>query len=124
MNRLELREHLAVAATSLRSCLEQHRAAGIQVLPAATRKAPASVPDTAGDGETRAAANLEQLREVLGDCRRCRLSEGRTHIVYGVGHADADVMFVGEGPGRTKTSRESLSWDAPDSCSPTSSPRG
>ena len=99
MNKLELRGQLAVAATSLRSCLEQHRAAGIQVLPAATRKAPADVPDTAGDGEARAAANLAQLREILGDCRRCGLSEGRTHIVYGVGRADADVMFVGEGPG-------------------------
>ena len=104
MNRLELREHLAVAATSLRSCLEQHRAAGIQVLPAATRKAAANVPavnvpDTAGDGETRGAVDLAQLREILGDCRRCRLSEGRTHIVYGVGHADADILFVGEGPG-------------------------
>ena len=90
---------MAVAATSLRSCLEQHRAAGIQVLPAATHKAPANVPDRAGDDEARAAVDLAQLREILGDCRRCGLSEGRTHIVYGVGRADADVMFVGEGPG-------------------------
>ena len=99
MNTLDLREHLAVAAASLRSCLEQHRAAGIQVLPAPPGNAAADVPDTAGDGETGAAGDLAQLREILGDCRRCKLSEGRTQIVYGVGRADADVMFVGEGPG-------------------------
>ena len=101
MNTLELRQHLAVAATSLRSCLEQHQAAGIQVLPA--RATADGVPDVvmaAGEDETGAAANLRQLREILGECRRCRLSQGRTNIVYGVGAPDADIMFVGEGPGR------------------------
>ncbi len=91
---------MAVAATSLRSCLEQYRAAGIHVLPAS---APAGVADAAvpaGDGDTGPASDLGQLREVLGDCRRCGLWQGRTHIVYGVGNPDADVMFVGEGPGR------------------------
>jgi uracil-DNA glycosylase len=32
-------------------------------------------------------------------CVRCRLSTGRTQVVYGVGNADADLMFIGEGPG-------------------------
>ena len=101
MNTLELRQHLAVAATSLRSCLEQHQAAGIQVLPA--RATAGGVPDAvtaAGEDETGAAANLRQLREILGECHRCQLSQGRTQIVYGTGDPDADVMFVGEGPGR------------------------
>lgn len=91
---------MAVAASSLRSCLEQYRAAGIHVLPAS---ATAEVPDkavAAGDGETKPAADLGQLREVLGDCHRCKLWHGRTHLVFGVGNPDADVMFVGEGPGR------------------------
>ena len=103
MNTLDPRQRLAVAATSLRSCLEQHQAAGIQVLPAATREAAADAPDTAvaaGHDEAGAAVNLPRLREVLGDCRRCKLSQGRTRIVYGVGNPDADVLFVGEGPGR------------------------
>jgi DNA polymerase len=43
---------------------------------------------------------LEQLRDEIGDCRRCQLSQGRTHIVFGVGNPDADVVFVGEAPGR------------------------
>ena len=42
---------------------------------------------------------LESIREDLGDCTRCRLCEGRTHIVYGVGNPKAELMFVGEGPG-------------------------
>jgi uracil-DNA glycosylase len=32
-------------------------------------------------------------------CTRCRLAEGRTQVVYGVGNPDADLMFIGEGPG-------------------------
>ncbi|HEY2938324.1 MAG TPA: uracil-DNA glycosylase [Gaiellaceae bacterium] len=37
-------------------------------------------------------------REVAG-CTRCRLSQGRTQVVFGVGDAHADLMFVGEAPG-------------------------
>ena len=99
MNRLDLRQHLAVTATSLRSCLEQQQAAGIQVLPGASRADVPHATVAAVDDETGAAVDLQQLRDILGDCRRCRLSQGRTNIVYGVGHPDADVMFVGEGPG-------------------------
>ncbi len=47
----------------------------------------------------RAASSLDELRTVLGDCRRCKLCRGRTNIVYGVGNPQARVMFVGEGPG-------------------------
>jgi DNA polymerase len=43
---------------------------------------------------------LEGIREELGDCRRCKLWEGRTNIVFGQGNPDALLMFVGEGPGR------------------------
>jgi DNA polymerase len=43
---------------------------------------------------------LQQLREEIGDCTRCRLCEGRTHLVFGVGNPGAKLMFVGEAPGR------------------------
>ena len=33
------------------------------------------------------------------DCTRCRLANGRTQVVFGVGNAHADVMFIGEAPG-------------------------
>jgi uracil-DNA glycosylase len=32
-------------------------------------------------------------------CTRCRLAEGRTQVVFGVGNPQADLMFVGEAPG-------------------------
>jgi DNA polymerase len=32
-------------------------------------------------------------------CTRCGLARGRTQVVYGTGHPDADLMFIGEGPG-------------------------
>jgi uracil-DNA glycosylase len=43
---------------------------------------------------------LEALRAEIGDCRRCKLCQGRTNVVFGVGNPQAEVMFVGEGPGR------------------------
>ena len=43
---------------------------------------------------------LEELRAAIGDCHRCKLWSGRTHLVFGVGNPKAQVMFVGEGPGR------------------------
>jgi uracil-DNA glycosylase family 4 len=42
---------------------------------------------------------LEQIREDLGDCHRCRLAAGRHTIVFGQGNPHADLVFVGEGPG-------------------------
>jgi DNA polymerase len=44
--------------------------------------------------------SLEALREIIGDCHRCRLWKGRTHLVFGEGSPKARLMFVGEGPGR------------------------
>ena len=43
---------------------------------------------------------LEALQEYIGDCQRCRLSERRTNLVFGEGFPDADLVFVGEAPGR------------------------
>ncbi|GAB4258307.1 MAG: hypothetical protein Kow0092_05890 [Deferrisomatales bacterium] len=45
------------------------------------------------------AARLQAVREELGDCRRCRLWQGRTHLVFGVGNPRARLLFVGEAPG-------------------------
>ncbi len=43
---------------------------------------------------------LEKLRKRLGNCRRCRLWKTRNNLVFGEGNPDADIVFVGEGPGR------------------------
>lgn len=54
---------------------------------------------TAAEG-TPPAETLDQVREDLGDCTRCKLHRlGRRHIVYGVGNPQAALMFIGEAPG-------------------------
>ena len=45
-------------------------------------------------------AELKRIRSELGDCTRCKLSSGRTNLVFGVGNPTADLMFIGEAPGR------------------------
>jgi DNA polymerase len=42
---------------------------------------------------------LLQIRADIGDCKRCRLHEGRNKLVFGVGNERAPLVFVGEGPG-------------------------
>jgi DNA polymerase len=42
---------------------------------------------------------LEQLALEASGCTRCRLSETRNQVVFGVGDPAADLVFVGEGPG-------------------------
>jgi len=42
---------------------------------------------------------LRRIREDLGDCRRCQLCTGRSHIVFGTGSPEADLVVVGEAPG-------------------------
>jgi DNA polymerase len=42
---------------------------------------------------------FDLIRTDIGDCRRCRLCEGRKNIVFGSGNPQSKVVFVGEGPG-------------------------
>lgn len=42
---------------------------------------------------------LDLIRADIGDCRRCRLCEGRNKIVFGSGNEQSPIVFVGEGPG-------------------------
>jgi DNA polymerase len=48
---------------------------------------------------------LEEVRNALGDCTRCGLSKGRAQIVFGDGNPEADLMFIGEGPGAEEDRR-------------------
>ncbi len=47
-----------------------------------------------------ASASLGGLHDDYSACRRCALGDTRTNFVFGTGNPDADVMFVGEAPGR------------------------
>jgi DNA polymerase len=42
---------------------------------------------------------LEQIHATIGDCTRCPLYQGRTHVVHTEGNRKARLMFVGEAPG-------------------------
>ncbi len=48
---------------------------------------------------TARASSLREYAEATADCTRCALAAGRTQVVFGAGHPDADLMFVGEAPG-------------------------
>ncbi len=50
-------------------------------------------------------SRLDVLREQCLDCRSCALCETRHSVVYGVGPEDAEVMFIGEGPGQQEDLR-------------------
>lgn len=106
-------QEIASLIASLRLHLERRQRAGIQVVPNRRpegsetpipdrSKALSTSPDNLLDltGSALTAGTLEELRAEIGDCRRCKLCSGRTHLVFGVGNPDARLMFVGEGPGR------------------------
>ncbi len=43
--------------------------------------------------------NWEELEQSINDCKKCSLCNERKNIVFGTGNKNADVMFIGEGPG-------------------------
>ncbi|MEE2792741.1 MAG: uracil-DNA glycosylase [Acidobacteriota bacterium] len=55
---------------------------------------------------------LSLIREDIGDCRRCKLHTGRMKLVFGVGDPTAELMFVGEAPGRDED-REGVPFVGP-----------
>ncbi len=63
----------------------------IATMPAA---APIQLPSLQPEGDT-----LLKIIEDMGECRRCRLHEGRKKIVFGSGFEQSPLVFVGEGPG-------------------------
>jgi uracil-DNA glycosylase len=105
-------DEIAALAASLRRHLQRRERAGIRTLPREDPQVPKPRPsrvnhiaasvadDLFAESSAPQADSLEELRAVIGDCRRCKLCSGRTNIVFGVGNPHAKLMFVGEGPGR------------------------
>jgi uracil-DNA glycosylase family 4 len=91
----------SVRSTGVAACHEDTRRAARK-----TAEGPRTLP-TVSDRTPRASARTpEERREELirlyhevRDCRRCPLGATRTNAVFGMGNADADLMFVGEAPG-------------------------
>lgn len=104
------------------SMLEYYRAMGIERIPFAFKtkmstlsgpavERPAAVTVSSMVGEAQKVYNATQptslekaklltdLREEIGDCKRCKLSIKRKNIVFGEGNPASRLMFIGEGPG-------------------------
>jgi uracil-DNA glycosylase family 4 len=93
--RAELRETI----TGLRHFLEEEKEMGRDGWPQSSAARPAKAPATVSK-TLPAPTSLEAIRAELGDCRRCKLHASRTQIVFGTGHGQAKLMFIGEAPGR------------------------
>jgi uracil-DNA glycosylase len=103
---------LATLVNSLRRHLQRQQRRGVRFVarPEIATMTPAAVENKkpvdnsgqrkSGQPDKGKVTSLEELRENIGDCRRCKLHSGRTHVVFGIGNPNAKLMFVGEGPGR------------------------
>lgn len=69
-------------------------------MPKAAKKSAITQSSPVVTNELVGAHDFESIRKVLGACTRCKLSEGRKNIVFGVGNPKADLVVVGEAPGR------------------------
>jgi uracil-DNA glycosylase family 4 len=117
----------ALLAASIRDYVEQLREEGLEGVPAAgaeSRAARVAAPAAPTPAPSRAAStppqpiemfskypglekagSLDELREFIGDCRRCKLWGLRKNLVFGVGNPKAELMFVGEAPGADEDAR-------------------
>src|SRR5271157_641674 len=85
---LALTEHLT-------EWLRYQRRLGWRGLP----QEPAAAPPAAGEAGAERGVTLEEIRQEMGRCRRCRLYAGAKNLVFGEGSASARLMFIGEAPG-------------------------
>jgi uracil-DNA glycosylase family 4 len=105
---------------TIRDYVEQLREEGMEGLPApalrATQAAPAPLASKAAVAPMAAelfskypglekTSTLDNLREFIGDCQRCKLAPRRINLVFGVGNPNAQLMFVGEAPGADEDAR-------------------
>lgn len=81
---------------TLRQYLEFYRDLGVASLyRVAAPEGNTEVPAMAPAGDT-----LDRILADIGDCRRCKLHQGRNKLVFGSGNPNAKLVFVGEGPGQ------------------------
>ncbi len=103
----ELTDELFALTRQLRSQLARHAAAGSWAAPgqATARSEVGAAVEEVLEPASGGRKSLAQIREELGDCQRCKLAKTRTSIVFGVGNANAPLMFVGEAPGEQEDKR-------------------
>jgi uracil-DNA glycosylase family 4 len=98
LNQTQLLLQLKNLVTGLRHYLEEERAMGLEGWPKSS--APPREKASSPPPPSPSSSSLKEVREELGDCRRCKLHSTRTNIVFGAGNPRALLVFVGEGPGR------------------------
>jgi uracil-DNA glycosylase len=69
-------------------------------LPVTTRPKSMARPRILSKDDFAEAKSLEQLEKTIENCNRCSLWKTRTKFVFGTGNPNAEIMFVGEAPGR------------------------
>ena len=79
--------------------LQFFREMGIDTLPL-RETVPAEMTPAPEKPRQTVVAALKEMEETLRNCTRCKLAKGRNKLVFGEGNPQADLMFVGEGPGR------------------------
>ncbi len=86
----------------LRSLLSFYKEIGFEYLPLKSHESMnvPSLPEANQPVSDKKRKALHELVKKIGDCQRCRLSKSRRNIVFGEGNPGAQLMFIGEGPGR------------------------
>ena len=84
-------ENLGEMISDLKTYLEYLKGMGISSL--------ASSESKSGNTVRSGVLTLAEVREEIGDCKRCKLHRARKTIVFGEGNEKARLMFIGEGPG-------------------------
>jgi DNA polymerase len=99
------REELRALVAQVRTNLALRGRSGLQGV-VGRKRAPAAAPAAgkpakavAGGSASASETALRAVRDDIGDCKRCRLCDGRKNIVFGVGNPEAKLVFVGEAPG-------------------------
>ena len=83
--------------SDVRTYLEYLKRIGIEGLPVSENRSEEVYPNSSPRPAT--ATTLEEVRNELGDCRRCKLHRTRRTLVFGEGDKKTKLMFIGEGPG-------------------------
>ncbi|MCH7896041.1 MAG: uracil-DNA glycosylase [candidate division NC10 bacterium] len=99
MDPRDVRHEAAELVKNTRDSLEAQRQLGLDFLPGAPAVPEPERPRSERERLLSGTLSLVETRQVLGECTRCKLHPHRTQIVFGVGHPQADLVFVGEAPG-------------------------
>lgn len=84
----------------VRAYMEELRETGVEYLPCVPAATIPSAVAAAPPEPPIQMESLEAIRADLGECQRCQLGSSRINLVFGTGNPHAEIVFVGEGPGR------------------------